>query len=72
MIIFSEHAKQRMEQRSVDKKLVVKTVEEPDKIEKSFRGRKLRQKEFDGRILEVVTKIKGEEIIVITQYWLTK
>jgi len=71
MIVFSEHAKQRMEQRGIDKKFVIETAEDPDKVDKSFRGHELRQKRFGDKILEVVTKTEKEEIVVVTQYWLS-
>ena len=42
----------------------------PDKIIASFRGRKLRRRLVSSKILEVVTRTEGSEIIVITAYYL--
>lgn len=71
-IIFSDHAKQRNTDRKIPVKYILETVKNPEAVIKSLRNRTLRQKQFDGKILEVVTKIEDNIVIIITQYWLEK
>lgn len=70
MIEFSEHARERNLKRKIPKKWIIEAVRNPDEIKESFRGRKLRRKRFEDRVLEIVTVTEGSKIIVITQYWL--
>lgn len=70
MIVFSDHAKEQNKRRKIPEKWIIETVNSPEEILESFRGRKLRRKHFGDKILEVVTITKGTRIIIITQYWL--
>ena len=47
-------------------------LENPDKVERSFRSRKLLQKKFGDKILEVVIKKENNRIIAVTAYYLIK
>lgn len=69
-IKFSEHALLRLKGRKISKLRVENSIKFPDKIIKGDRGRKLRQKKFGDKILEVVTKTEGSKITVITEYYL--
>jgi hypothetical protein len=69
-IIFSGHSKDQNRIRKIPLARVRQTLEKPDKILSSFRGRKLYRKTLGDKILEVVAKIEGEKIVVITQYYL--
>ncbi|OGM26544.1 hypothetical protein A3D00_03515 [Candidatus Woesebacteria bacterium RIFCSPHIGHO2_02_FULL_38_9] len=69
-IKFSEHASNQTKRRNISKIEVIKTIRNPDKIIASFRGRKLRRRLVSSKILEVVTRTEGSEIIVITAYYL--
>lgn len=71
-IIFSDHARDQLTERKILKKHVHETVKNPEKKLKSFRGRELRQKVFDDKILEVVIYQGKEDITIITQYFLEK
>ena len=70
MIVFSAHAVQRIRARKISRLLVVETIKHPQKIISGNRGRKLRQRKFGDKILEVITITEGSDIIIVTQYWL--
>lgn len=67
-IKFSEHAKENLKERYISKKRAVETVKNPDRMLASFKNRRLRQKRFGDRILEVVTVTEGSRITVVTAY----
>lgn len=67
-IKFSDHAIGNIKERYISKKRAVEAVRNPDKILISFKNRRLRQKRFSGRILEVVTVTEGSRITVVTAY----
>lgn len=69
-IEFSEHARKQFKERKIPKAQVTQTVKTPARKIKSFRNRKLLQKHFGSRILEVVTAIEDAKITVITAYYL--
>ena len=69
-INFSEHAKKQFEERYISRKRVIKTVKNPDTILASFKKRRLRQRGFGDKILEVVTVTEGSRISVVTAYYL--
>ncbi|MBI4157583.1 DUF4258 domain-containing protein, partial [Candidatus Woesebacteria bacterium] len=69
-IEFSKHARERIKTRRISKNRVVKTIQNSAKILQSFRFRKLFQKNYGDKMLEVVTKIENRKIIVITAYYL--
>ncbi|OGE29631.1 hypothetical protein A2867_02085 [Candidatus Daviesbacteria bacterium RIFCSPHIGHO2_01_FULL_40_11] len=71
-IIFSDHAKNQKFEREIAKKLILETIRSPQNRFKSFRNRELLQRQFGDKILEVVTVKEGENLVVITQYWLEK
>ena len=71
-IVFSDHANSQRAERKIPKKYILETIKNPGDSLKSFKNRRLLQRQFSGRILEVVT-IKEENILtVITEYWLEK
>ena len=69
--IYTKHTKIRIEQRKLLRDEIEETIIGPDKTFASFWGRKIAQKEFQGKILEVVYKEENfNVIIIITAYWL--
>lgn len=69
-IIFSGHANNQRSERKIPKKYILQTIKNPENNLESFKNRRLLQRQFGGRILEVVT-IKEEDVLtVITEYWL--
>lgn len=71
-IKFSDHAKKQLKERYISKKRTTETVKDPDRILASFKNRRLRQRRFGDKILEVVTVTEGSRITVVTAYYLKK
>ncbi|MCK4781589.1 DUF4258 domain-containing protein [Candidatus Parcubacteria bacterium] len=69
MIIFTQHALLKLEQRNIPKLLVVKTLEFPDYEFDSYGERGIVYKKFSKLYLKVIYMKEGGNIIVITQYW---
>lgn len=69
-IIFSDHAIQQLKERNISRRRAQETVENPDRVLRSFKDRRLRQKRFNDNILEVVTVTEGSRITIITVYYL--
>lgn len=67
-IVFSPHAKRQLKKRYLSQKLAKQVVREYEKKISSFRGRSLRRKQIDGKMIEIVTKTEGSRITVITGY----
>ena len=47
---------------------VLNTIKYSDQTKTSYRGRKLRKKYINDKLLEVVTRTEGPNIIVVTAY----
>ena len=71
-IIFSDHAKSQRIERKIPKEYILDPIKNPQKKIRSFRNRELLQRQFGAKILEVVTVIEDQSLIVITEYWLEK
>jgi len=69
-IVFSGHAKKQLEERYIFRERTIEAVKNPDAILASFKNRRLRQRRFGDRILEVVTVTEGSRITVVTVYYL--
>lgn len=69
-IIFSDHANNQLIERKIPKKYILETIKNPENNLKSFKNRRLLQRQFSGRILEVVTIKEEDFLTVITEYWL--
>lgn len=69
-IKFSNHAIENLKERYISKKRTIETVKYPDRILMSFKNRRLRQRRFGDKILEVVTVTEGSRITVVTTYYL--
>lgn len=69
-IVFSQHALEQIKRRRISQRRVTETIKESRRKGSSFRGRVLRHKQFDDKLLEVVTKTEGSRITVITAYYI--
>lgn len=69
-IEFSEHAKERLKVRKISKLKVLEVINNPERTVRSFRSRKLIQRRYGGKILEVITKVENKKIVVVTAYYL--
>lgn len=70
MIIFSEHAVLQRIKRKISENRILETIKKPDESESSFRNRRLSRKKYGDKMLEVVSILEGENIIIITEYYL--
>jgi len=71
-IIFSKHAKKQLEERYISKKRTIEAIKNPERMLESFKNRRLRQRRFGDKILEVITITEGSRISVVTAYYLKK
>ncbi len=69
-IIFSKHSKERLISRGISQKKIREAINKPSEIVESYKNRKLFQKKIHGKILEVVTVMESNKIVVITAYLL--
>ena len=72
MIIFTNHALLKLEQRGILKSTAIKTLKSPDYKIPSYSGRMIAYKKFDKLYLKVIYKKENNNIIVITQHWTDK
>ena len=69
-IKLSDHAKSQRVERKIPLEQILKTIKKPKNKGESFKNRRLLQRSFGGKILEVVI-VKEENITtVVTQYYL--
>ena len=71
-IVFSDHAKEQLKNRKITEKSVLQTVRSPEDVIAGFRGRKLRHRRFNDKILRVITYTAGSRITVVTCYYLRR
>lgn len=69
-IKLSDHAKQQRIERAIPLKQILQTIKNPKNKGVSYKNRQLLQKQFGGKILEVVTIKKEDSTVVITEYYL--
>lgn len=67
-IIYTDHAKQRMEERDMPVDHIEQTIYEYDYSISSFEGRHIATKRIGDRIVNVVYKAERGIIIVVTVY----
>lgn len=69
-ISFTNHAKWRINERSISILHIEQTLKNPDTTSQGFDGELLAQKAFSGKILEVVYTERNKRVIVVTAYYL--
>lgn len=69
-IAFSEHAILQNKKRKISKIQILKTINNPDEIIESYRGKKIYRKKIRNKTLEVITIKEDNKIIIITQYFI--
>ncbi len=67
-IIYTNHAKQRMEERDISTDQIEQTIYEYDYSVSSFEGRRIATKRISDNMINVVYKAEKDTIIVITVY----
>ena len=68
-IIYSEHAKQNLLERKIPESYVLETLDYPEKIIVSRKGRKIAQKQIGNRLLRVIYKETEKVYIIVTVYY---
>lgn len=71
-IIFTSHALLKLIQREIPRRMVTEALKSPDYKISSYSNRLIAYKKFVKLYLKVVYKIEGNNILVITQYWVKK
>lgn len=69
-IHFTDHAKWRIDERSISMLHIEQTLKSPDTSSNGFDGTILSQKAFGGKILEVVYTKNTKRVTVVTAYYL--
>ena len=69
MIIFTQHSKVRMLQRKISEKEVKLTIENPEKVEETFKERIKVERKIGNKRLVVIYKTIERNTIIITCYW---
>ncbi len=67
-IVFSDHSIERLKQRNITELQVYTTVKSSEDIIKSYRERTVYRRKFGNKILEVITKHEGKDLIIISAY----
>ncbi|MEO0093793.1 MAG: DUF4258 domain-containing protein [candidate division WOR-3 bacterium] len=68
-IIYTHHAKMRLEIRGITEEMVAKTLSEPDEAGKGYKNRNLVFRTFPQGRIKVVYKVENEEIVIISVMW---
>ena len=71
MIRFTNHAELTLKIRNINKKQVEETVDHPDFIHEGREGKLVYLKDFGKNYLKVILS-KEADLVIITQYWLSK
>ncbi len=72
MIKFTEHAGTRLTERNITKEQVIKSIESPEFILPARANRKIAVRRFGENFLKVVFAKDENDIIVITNHWISK
>ena len=71
-IIFTKHALVKLEQRKINKQLVLETIKNPELIRSNFDFKEELYRKFNKNYLKVVIRKRKENILVITTHWVAK
>jgi len=68
-LVYTDHAKNKITERKISKKIIKNTIKTPDKISENKFGRKIVNKLVKNKLLRVVYSEKKDIYIVITAYY---
>jgi len=68
-IIYSKHAEERIKKRGLNKDLIEKTLELPDKVMNGKDGTLIAHKEIGTHLLRIIYKGERKYYLVITAYY---
>ena len=71
-IIYTKHAEEMLIFRKLKKVFLEKCVENPDEILPAREGKKTYLKNFGKNYLKLIVSEEGNDIIIVTLYWLAK
>ena len=69
MIIYTDHAEERIAGRGIQKEWVEEAIKKPDKVMDVRHGRKQAIKKVNREEISVVYAKEGDNVIVITVFW---
>ncbi|MBI3495056.1 DUF4258 domain-containing protein [Candidatus Berkelbacteria bacterium] len=69
-IEFSSHAAYKMAQRRIARELIIKTLQDPNRIRRSYENRKIAEKRLGKLTLRVVFIEERGRIIVVRSHWI--
>jgi len=67
---FSQHGLEQIRRRGISKTRVKKAIQKADNQQATFKGRRIFQKRFGKKLLEVVVIEEAEKLVIITAYYL--
>ena len=65
-LIFNRHAKRQMKWRMITEDDVKLTINSPDRVEDTIRGRKNVYKMLEGRTLKITYTQEDQDLVVVT------
>jgi hypothetical protein len=71
-IMYSKHAEERIKKRDLNKDLIDKTLEMPDKVVNGKDGTHIAHKDIGTHLLRVIFTDEGKYYLVITAYYTDK
>jgi len=69
VIIFTNHALEKLAQRGITRRFVERALQHPDRIEPARGKRKAAYRKFRARVLKVIFTEERTARVVITEYW---
>lgn len=69
MVVFSDHALRKMEQRHLKKEWALAVLDKPDHVTQSYGGRTIAYKKIEKLYLAVVYTKEEASLVVITTHW---
>lgn len=71
-VIYTKHATEMLALRNLKKDLADECAKNPDKILPAKEGKKIYLKNFGSNYLKLIIAEEGEQLVVVTLYWLAK
>lgn len=69
MIIYTEHAKERVAERRIKKEWIERVIRHPDKLITAKYGRKQAVKKINNDKISVIYIKENSDIVIVTVHW---
>lgn len=69
MVVFSDHALRKMDQRHLKKEWVLAVLDKPDHVTEGYAGRMIAYKKIEKLYLAVVYTKEEASFVVVTTHW---